>query len=154
VRVESIDTVIITHLHWDHSGDNRLFKSARIIIQESELQYARSPDAAGECLPGIADLTYDVVSGDAEVARGVKVMLTPGHTHGLQGVLVEGETRRIFIASDTVPLFKNIAQYPPSISGISVDPEKYQKSLDIIMGLSAFVLPAHEFGVLGRDVYY
>lgn len=109
MRCEDIDIVVITHMHWDHTGGNMLFPRARIIVQEGELQYACSPEATGACLPGVVeDVEYTTVSGDAEIAEAVQVVLTPGHSHSLQGVLVQGDRRRIFIASDTIPLFKNL----------------------------------------------
>ena len=146
--------VVTTHLHWDHTGGNRLFDSRRIIVQEKELIYARRPEAGGACLPGIVDLDYTVISGDTDIEKGVKTIVTPGHTVGLQGVLVEGETRRIFIASDTLPLFDNIEQEPYTISNIYVDLDSYYESVRKIASLSAFVLPGHDFRVFDREVYY
>jgi N-acyl homoserine lactone hydrolase len=153
-RCEDIDVVIVTHLHWDHTGGNTLFPRAKLIVQEEELRHARSQEASGACLPGIVDLDYTVISGDTEIAEGVKTILTPGHTHGLQGVLVEGATRRIFIASDTLPFFKNFAQKPYAVSNIYVDLEKYHASLKKIAELGAFILPAHDFGVFDKEVYH
>ena len=79
--------------------------------------------------------------------------MTPGHTHGLQGVLVEAESGRIFIASDTLPLFENIEQDPPAISSIYVDLQSYYDSIEKIGRLSAYILPAHDFRVFEKEVY-
>ena len=43
VAPENIKTVIMTHLHWDHAGNNGLFQNARFYVQQRELDYARSP---------------------------------------------------------------------------------------------------------------
>jgi N-acyl homoserine lactone hydrolase len=155
VSCEEIDIVIVTHLHWDHMGGNALFPNEKIIIQSEEL---RSPGpfpvaAIGDTRVGREKFDYTVISGDTEVVKRVKVILTPGHTDGLQGVLVEGETR-IFIASDTLPLFKNIESDPPVISDICVDLEQYQTSMKKIAELSTFVLPGHDFRVFEREVYF
>jgi glyoxylase-like metal-dependent hydrolase (beta-lactamase superfamily II) len=101
----------------------------------------------------VEEIDYTVISGDKEVAEGVKVILTPGHTYGLQGVLVEAEKRRIFIAGDTLPLFKNIEQDPPVISNIYVDIKSYYNSLKKIVSLSALILPGHDFGVFEKESY-
>jgi N-acyl homoserine lactone hydrolase len=157
VKCEDIDIVIITHLHWDHCGSNDLFSRAKVIVQQEELETARSPFPTTihayirEVVYGI---DYTVVSGDKEVARGVNVIFTPGHTYGSQGVLVEGETRRIFIAGDTLPLFANLEQDPPTICNSYVDLRKYYESLHKIVSLSAFILPGHDFKVFEREVYY
>ncbi len=156
LKCDDIDIVIISHLHWDHSAGNRLFPKAKIIVQEEEWRAASSPsqDAVRPYPPDvIGNIDYTIVSGDREITEGVKVILTPGHTHGLQGVLVGSGTKRIFIASDTLPLFKNLEKDPPSISNIYVDLEKYRESLDKIGRLSAFILPGHDFRVFERKVY-
>ena len=153
VGCDEIDLVVATHLHWDHTGGNRLFDSRKIIVQEEELRYARRPEADGACLPGIVDLDYTVISGDTDIAKGVKTIVTRGHTFGLQGVLVEGQRRRMFIASDTLPLFDNIKQKPYTISNIYVDLDSYYESVRRIAGLSAFVLPSHDLRVFDKEVY-
>jgi len=151
---EDLDIVIVTHMHWDHCGEIELFPKARIIVQADEL---RSTSVFPIPDPGAAEriknIDYSIVSGDTAVAKGVKTLLTPGHTHGLQGVLVEGERGPIFIASDTFPLFKNLESDPPTISDIYVDIEQYHTSITRISRLSAFILPAHDFRVFDQEVY-
>jgi len=154
VRCEDIDIVIITHFHWDHAAGNALFKDAKIIVQEKELQYARSPEAAGACHPGIVEnIAYTVIAGDKEISDGVEVILTPGHTWGMQGVLIHGETNRIFLSSDTLPLYKNLEADPFEISNICVDVQIYRESIKKIANLSALILPSHDFAVLNKVVY-
>ena len=41
--VDDIDTVILTHLHWDHCQNVDLFRNARVLVHSKELDYARSP---------------------------------------------------------------------------------------------------------------
>jgi N-acyl homoserine lactone hydrolase len=155
VSCEEIDIVIVTHLHWDHVGGNDLFPQEKIIIQSEELRsVSLFPVVEGTDTSDTSEkLGYTVISGDTEIAKGVKVILTSGHTYGLQGVLVEGETR-FFIASDTLPLFNNIESKPPIGSEIYVDLKQYEASIKRITELSAFVLPGHDFRVFERAVYF
>ncbi len=153
---QDIDIVIVTHLHWDHSAGNKLFPNAQIIVQEDELKSARNPYpimSHGYIKNIIEDVDYTVISGDKAIAAGVTAMLIPGHTYGLQGVLVEAQKQKYFIASDTFGFFKNLDTDPPTISGLYVDLQKYYDSLKKIAGLSAFVLPGHDFKVFDRAVY-
>jgi N-acyl homoserine lactone hydrolase len=154
VSCQDIDIVVLTHLHWDHSAGSELFPKAKILVQSDELRLADrlvTPTYTGN-VPENVDFT--VISGDAQVGRGVRVLVTPGHTHGLQGVLVNGQTGPIFIASDTLPLFKNVESSPFTISDIYVDIEQYYESLHKIAQLSAFILPGHDFRVFERTAYY
>lgn len=156
VRLEDIDIVIATHLHWDHSAGNDLFPKAKIIVQSEELRTARSPLPAaqhGYVKSLVEDVNYTVVSGDQSVADGVQVILTPGHTYGMQGVLVEAAECRYFIAGDTYGLFRNLESDPPLISGIYVDMRMYYESVAKISKLDAFILPGHDAKVFDRDEY-
>ncbi len=156
IRCEEIDIVIATHLHWDHSAGNDLFPRAKVIVQEEELKYARSPlpaNAHGFIKHIVDKVEYSVISGDQEIADGVRVILIPGHTYGMQGVLVEGSQKRYFIAGDTFGLFRNLESDPPLISGIYVDMRKYYESLKKISRLSAFVLPGHDLKVFEKKEY-
>jgi len=154
VKCDDIDIVIVSHFHWDHTGGNALFPNAEIIVQEKELQYARTPEAAGDCLPGIVEgITYKAISGDKEIADGIQVLLTPGHSWGMQGVLLNGETNRIFLPSDSLPLYRNLEFDPYEISNIYVDLQMFRDSMKKIANLSALILPSHDFEVLKRTVY-
>jgi N-acyl homoserine lactone hydrolase len=156
VRCEDIDTVVLTHLHWDHCSGIGLFPNAQILVQEEELKSARSPlplHAGGYIKSIVESDTFTVIARDEEIAEGVSVILTPGHTYGMQGVLVEAETQRYFIASDTIGLFECLDQDPPVISGIYVDLRKYYESLEKIANLSAFILPGHDIKVFEREAY-
>ncbi|MFG1697293.1 MBL fold metallo-hydrolase [Nonomuraea sp. NPDC049309] len=82
-----IDTVILTHLHGDHASgtvsDGRpVFENARHVLQRAELDAARGRMLDEIVTPLKAQL--HVVDGDAEVAPGIHVHATPGHTPGHQ----------------------------------------------------------------------
>ena len=147
--------VIATHLHWDHCADNRLFPNAQIVIQKEELRAARSPFPVqhGYVKELIENVNYTVISGDVEIAPGVRTILAPGHTYGLQGVLVEAEHNRYLIASDAVGLFQSLKSDPPLISGIYVDMKLYYETLEKITKLSACILPGHDIRVFEKEVY-
>jgi glyoxylase-like metal-dependent hydrolase (beta-lactamase superfamily II) len=157
VRCEEIEIVVATHLHWDHSAGNDLFPHAKIIVQEEELNYARSPfpaNAHGYIKHIVEEVEYTVISGDEEIAEGIQLIFTPGHTYGMQGVLVEAShQKRYFIAGDTFGLFRNLESHPPLISGIYVDMRQYYETLNKISKLSAFILPGHDARVFDQEVY-
>jgi glyoxylase-like metal-dependent hydrolase (beta-lactamase superfamily II) len=87
---DDVDVVINTHLHYDHSGGNTLFRNARFVIQATEWEYAGRPLPTQatyyqEFLIGREPLAYfrwHFVNGIADVVPGVRVVPTPGHTPG------------------------------------------------------------------------
>jgi len=86
-----IDIVIQTHLHHDHIGNTAACTRARVIVQEEELKFALSPHplfADVYPLELLRDLRFQTVRGEAEIADGVRVLLTPGHSPGTQSVAV------------------------------------------------------------------
>jgi N-acyl homoserine lactone hydrolase len=86
-RLEDVDLVVNSHLHFDHCGGNRL--AARpVVVQSAELAVAR---AAGYTMPELVDfpgVSYRKIDGEAELATGVVVVPTPGHTPGHQSLVV------------------------------------------------------------------
>jgi len=83
-----IDLVVNTHLHFDHCGQNAVFKHAPCYVQRAELERARreSPELCDWF--GFMNASFELLDGDAEIAPGVSVIGTPGHTSGHQSVLV------------------------------------------------------------------
>lgn len=90
-----VDTVVLTHLHHDHTANVDLFEDAEFVVQRSELDAARDPlpivaAAYREgVLDELEDRTVTVVDGDAELRDGIDLVHTPGHTEGMQSVVVE-----------------------------------------------------------------
>jgi N-acyl homoserine lactone hydrolase len=90
LAVTDIATVITSHLHFDHCGQNHRFAHASVIVQRTEVEAANEAHyTVGEwAFP--ADVQLTVVDGDHDVAPGVRIIATPGHTCGHQSVLIVG----------------------------------------------------------------
>jgi 4-pyridoxolactonase len=98
-----VTAVVNSHLHIDHVGGNQLFKGTgvRHLIHEREVAQAR--DHAPFEFFGYSDKSWDyeganieTFSGDTELAKGLWVYETPGHTVGHVSVLVDGERPLLF----------------------------------------------------------
>ncbi len=164
VGPEDIDILILTHLHWDHASNIHLFPRARVIVQREELRYAAAPldphrVPYQSIPPGLQSMErFEVIDGDKEIAEGVSVHLTPGHTPGIQGVAVRVPSGVYFIAGDNVPLMENwdarekygVPHWP---NGIHVDLEVYSKSLRRMENLGDIILPGHDWSALKQAEY-
>jgi N-acyl homoserine lactone hydrolase len=84
-----VHIVVNTHLHFDHCGQNAVFKHAPFYVQRAELERARRDENLTSEWFDFAGARFELVDGDAEVAAGVRVVATPGHTVGHQSVVVD-----------------------------------------------------------------
>ena len=150
-RPEEITTVILTHLHYDHAGNNQLFPRARFFVQREELRYALAPtafDATSYFAPSLGitpdylGTRFELLDGDAGIADGVRVIATPGHTPGHQSVVVETTGGRYCVAGDAVLWYENLEKrIPPGIHTSTID---CMASLERIAREADQVLPSHD----------
>lgn len=84
---------MLTHLHSDHAGGAvtqgvPTFPNARHVLQRTEIESIENAGPNPILERVLRPLTglVDAVDGDAAVARGVGVVLAPGHTPGHQVV--------------------------------------------------------------------
>lgn len=125
---DDIDVVIMTHLHFDHAGGTTrraqdgtvpgregahepVFRRARHVIQAIEWHEATHPherNRASYLAENLRPLEearlLHLVDGEAEVAPGVRVLPTPGHTAGHQSILLGShDGPKALFLGDTVP---------------------------------------------------
>ena len=107
--VAGIDVVVNTHLHFDHCGGNHLFAGRPIYVQRRELDDARSLDAytirEWVDAPG---LDYVPVDGEHEVLPGLRVVPAPGHTPGMQVVVIESGGRPVVVGGDVAVSYEEL----------------------------------------------
>src|SRR3954447_16872706 len=101
-----IDLVVNTHLHFDHCGGNHLFAGTPIYVQRRELEDARSQDdyTIREWVdaPGVRYLPID---GELELLPGLRLVPAPGHTRGIQVVVVETGGHPVVVCGDVAVWF-------------------------------------------------
>jgi glyoxylase-like metal-dependent hydrolase (beta-lactamase superfamily II) len=132
-----VDVVLNTHLHFDHAGGNTWideggvvrpsFPDARYVVQKGELDFARSPNERirasylpDNLQPIMEAGLWDLVEGDREVTRGVRVLPTPGHTPFHQSVLIESEGEVGCFLADVCPTSAHLPL--PWIMGYDLEP--------------------------------
>jgi N-acyl homoserine lactone hydrolase len=103
---QDVALVVNTHLHFDHCGQNAVFRHAPFYVQRLELERARRHARALTDWFDFAGARFELLDGDAEVAPGVRVVATPGHTVGHQSVAVAGDGEEVLIGD---------AAYTPAI---------------------------------------
>lgn len=129
-----VTMIVNTHLHFDHCGNNCLFKNSKFLIQTDEIRYAYFPDRFMRVsyLRDFFDVEGDYlpVKGRYEIEDGVEVIPTPGHTIGHQSLVVRWKNRNVVYAGDAAPLPENIEKR--NISGMIYDSALGLQSIDLL----------------------
>jgi N-acyl homoserine lactone hydrolase len=84
-----IDLVINTPLHFDHCGQNAVFKHAAFYVQRAELDRAQRESPELYSWFDFMNARFELLDGDTELLPGLAVITTPGHTAGHQSVVVQ-----------------------------------------------------------------
>lgn len=145
-RPEDINYVINSHYHFDHCGGNKHLTSACTICHSAELEACNCPQPF-EML-GYSDMTFsseiaqkqaenlqktldpeldiftpkfETFTGDQEIAKGIRLFETPGHTAGHYSMMVELSNRRpMLFTADACYSQKNMDMM--CISSFHLDP--------------------------------
>ena len=122
----NVSQVIITHMHFDHVGGMELFPKAfpkaTFYVQKKEYDFwTKNPfskrpqfnrDEAG--IKATADLEGTdrlvLICGDQKLMPGIEVLLSPGHTIGLQGVAVNTAKGIAIVASDLAHIHRALRE--------------------------------------------
>lgn len=126
VQPDQVTDVILTHLHYDHAGNLKLLPSARMHLQEKEMQYATGKYMQYQMLrhayavEDVIDVVRGVYTdrtvfhdGDTRLLPGIELILVGGHTMGLQSVRVHTKRGWVVLASDASHFYDNMNNHSP-----------------------------------------
>lgn len=107
---DDIDILVATHFHFDHAGNTRDFTRSEIVVQRDCYEDIMRPDAPyPRSTYDIPGLNWRIIDGDTEIAPGVTLLKTPGHTPGHMSVLVDlPESGKIIIGIDAIYVQDNL----------------------------------------------
>lgn len=150
-KPEDVDIVVNSHFHFDHVGGNRFLTNATTLVHKEELRHAKVPEPFERL--GYSDLsfdenaTYKPISGDFEIAPGITLFETPGHTVGHYSLLVEFENERnMLFCGDAAYTRDTLAK--EWIAGFHIDPTASVEAIRRLNYLGrvkdADIYPSHE----------
>jgi N-acyl homoserine lactone hydrolase len=148
IALTDIVAVANSHLHFDHSGQNRRFPGVPIYVQRAERRASEEPDYTVPDWVDFPGASYEVLDGEASVLPGVRLLPTPGHTPGHQSLAVDTPEGSIVIAGQAV---YTVAEWEgatdPRLSGqpSAWNPEVYARSVERLRSLNPrHVLFSHD----------
>ena len=159
VRKEDIDTVVLSHMHFDHTGNIHLFRNADIYVPKADFMAAQttvriSDDPSTYCgyCKNDLDVTvkhYHLVEDEFELVPGIELINLPGHTPGLLGLIIHLEKEGTFIFPTDAVYTNEIYGPPAKASGLLHNREEYFRSIEKVRRLQkkyhATVIPAHDW---------
>jgi len=142
-----IDTVVLSHSHWDHVQNVDLFPGARVLMHPDELAYAESPgpDDLGTPPWTVSLLSaarpHAVRHGD-HVADDVRVLHLPGHTAGSIGLAVQTTDGVHVLTGDAVSTA--YAMRERRCASAHHDLRLAEESIDLVAATADVVWPGHD----------
>lgn len=162
-----VDDLVITHMHFDHSGNIDMFPNATVHIARAEYEYWSGPyghypafswPISHDEVDQLAALErrnrLRLIEDRAEIAPGVDVVCFPGHTPGQLVTNVTTPTGLVVLASDALHYRDEIDEERPFY--LFTDLEKMLGSYDALRELSrqphVDVIPGHDPAVSANYV--
>lgn len=155
LKPEDIDVVVLTHLHFDHIGNNELFTKAKFIVQKDEVPFLINPPAFATFyyrewqhkITSISD-RLQIIEGDYHLTPNVSLLKVGGHAPGQMVLVVKTAIGSVCIASDFYYNYTNINHSWPM--GPIWDMQKWIDGDRRIKSLADVIVPNHDFDVFNK----
>ncbi len=145
LQPEAVDTVFLTHFHGDHHVGITAFPHARWGMAGPELQAWTAHVVPGSPDQHLLDQLEPVVD---ELAPGIRLLPTPGHTSAHTSLIFTSASLRVVIAGDAVMTHDFFLAQDVYFN--TVDWGAAVKSIAAIGELADIVVPGHDNYFLNR----
>ena len=158
IHRDTIDTIIFTHLHWDHVQNMKEFKNARYIAPKAEIEMAYNPlplyyrtyeSGLLGIEPAYTGCAFEAVEGECEILPGITMFPTPGHSVGHMAVSVATSAGDIVVCGDAIFEERNLDPNPAEkwrfwVPARFVNSYEGWKSVEELDKRADYVLPCHD----------
>jgi glyoxylase-like metal-dependent hydrolase (beta-lactamase superfamily II) len=164
VEPESVSTIVVTHFHYDHTGNLDAFPQAQLIVPETELDFWAGPMAAryqfgshveAREIAYIRDAHSEgrvrTTTGTEEILAGITAIEVGGHSPGQLLTVVESASGPVVLASDAIHFYEELELERPF--AVMHDLERMYAAYDVLnelAGSGATIIPGHDPDVARR----
>jgi glyoxylase-like metal-dependent hydrolase (beta-lactamase superfamily II) len=171
IGFEEVTDVVLTHLHFDHTGGATkldsagtvvpAFPNATYYVQKKQYEWALKPSLRDRVsflrenfVPLMEKGCLKLVEGEHEIFPGVRTLLVNGHTPGQQLVKVSRGGETLLFAGDLVPMAAHIPL--PWIMSYDLSPlvtlEEKEKLLPVIASEGWILIYEHDPDIVASRV--
>ena len=147
VSPNEVDMVVLTHAHWDHVQNVDIFKNAQVAVGADELEYVKDPHptdwaTSGYFLDMLARRDVLPVVDGQELAPGVRILGTPGHSRGHVSVVAETPAGSVALTGDALTAADCVKTGKPFL--VFWDEESAAQSVRRLVENASIFYPGHD----------
>ncbi len=136
LKNEDITDVILTHLHFDHTGGSTeveneklipAFPNAKYHVQKQNFEWAKNPSDRDKgsyikqnFMPLFENGVLNLIDGESKFDDEIDLIVINGHTFGQQMVKISDSSNTLLFCSDLIPFVSHIPI--PYIMGYDIQP--------------------------------
>jgi glyoxylase-like metal-dependent hydrolase (beta-lactamase superfamily II) len=158
VAPEDVQTIILTHLHYDHAGCIDHYPNAEFWVQDEEVRFATGrymrypaarmafePDDVSALIRKNYAERVRFVDGPKDLCPGVSLIPAVGHSRGLMAVSVTTQRGLVVLASDAAHFYENVTLNNPFpiVASVPEMCESHERLIEIAGGIDHFI-PGHD----------